>query len=407
MKSDKKAAEGLARAYEDAASGAAENIDKVAHEISDKIKKYTLEQKELVRLTNKSLITKLSNYEKQRLKIVKHSISEFEDYRKQDFDNLKNQYELSNITAEEYYTRLGKLRDVYFKEGSAEWASYTVDILNYNRSVLEEQEKNLTEIFESISAKYNKSFDEIIQKQQNMYQKLNGISKIYNKVSINGGKDGQTYTWLQLSNIDAEIQALKNYNNSITRLKEKTDSIFEGFVDDKAQLNNFKSTFLEQITSMGIGDGIGFSNYLLNISDKRLEDYLEKWIDKLNLTEIISKNMYSDEAEGLARQYSADITSAFSTELTKNLSAVPETFYINGAQACMEFKNGFMKELGNVMNEITLEINAKIEKILGGGTSNNSTVTNNSNYNIYGASSPELTALEIYKQDIRKRMLSN
>ena len=399
-------AHGLARAYEEAANGAANNIDKVAKGISEKISKYTNEQKELITLTNKSITTKLSDYEKQRIKILKNSISEFEDYRKQDFDNLKNQYKLSNITAEEYYTRLGKLRDVYFKEGTSGWAAYTVDILDYNRSMIEEQEKTLTNIFENISSNYSKSFDEIIKKQKDMSEKLAGISDIYSKVSVNGGKTGQTYTWLQLSNIDAEIQALKNYNSSITNLKDKTDGIFESLVTDKDKLKEFKGMFLEQITSLNIGDGIAFSNYLLNISDSKLKDYLEKWVEKLNLSEIISRGLFYDDAQELVSQYSAEMTSAFSSELSKNLAVVPDAFYSNGAKACAEFKNGFMEELSNVMREITLEINTKMSDMLG-GSSNSNSVTNNSNYNIYGAISPEMTALEIYKQDIRRKMLTD
>ncbi len=388
-------------------NGAKEALDSI-EKTNNLAEKITQEHSEYLTLLNKKGVQGLTMAEEEKLDVLKESIKNSEKLRDSEFDNLKMQYKLKNISAEDYYTQLAIMRDTYFSEGSAGWAKYSLEILEYNESVISEQKKTLLKIFSEISSEYEKSFDAIINKQENMFNKLSGISDIYHKISVNGAKEGESYTWLQLSNIDHEVEALKNYNNALIGVKERTDKIFESFNLDDERLFDLKSSFFDEIASLNVGEGIGFSNYLLNISDEKLHDYLSKWVEKMNLSEVISKSLYYDEVDVVVGQYAKDLTEAFTTETIEGLKVVPDAFYEKGSVACLEFKNGFMSAFDTMMNEIVAEIDKKLGVLktdISYPVTNNS-VTNNSNYNIYESGSAQMTALEIYKQDARKRMLT-
>lgn len=399
----------------DSISTAKETVDEVNNTVSQSVSTLNEDINSAVRyrteydaLMNKKRLGNLTTSENKYAQILKSNIDYYEDLRDEEFNNIKIQYDLGEITAAEYYSKLAVLRDTYFEEGSSEWAKYTIKILNYGRDIIEQQEKQLNDIFKSITSEYNKSFNEIMSKQESMYNKLTGISDIYDRVSFTSPKTGNTYKWLQLSDIDSEVKALTRYNDALISVKDRTDEIFEGFGLDKSNLNKVKSEFFEQLAQLNVGEAIGFSNYLMNQSDEKLVHYLEKWVEKINLSEVISKTLYYDEADAVVEAYTQDLTTALSEEMIKGLAEIPDVFYQSGTESCNEFRDGFLSAFDNVMNEITVEIDKKLTLMMPDVSYpvTNNSITNNSSYNIYESSSPQDTVLEIYKQDTKKRMLT-
>ena len=365
---------------------------------------FRAEYEELMNTKRQRELTTAENKTAQRLK---SNIDYYESLRDKEFENLKTRFQLQQISEEEYYTQLAALRDIYFEQGSSEWAKYTIEITKYNSKIIEEQKKTLISMIDEINSEYDECINSLISKQDNMYNKLMGISDIYNKISINGAKDGESYTWLQLSNIDAELAALKNYNDALISAQEKTNSIFDSMDLDKDTINKMKSLFFEQLAELNIADATGFSNYLSNMDTSKLSDYLNKWVEKINLSNIISKNLYSDEANNLINAYTQDISTALNNGLDSIFSSLPETFYANGSLSAEQFKEGFLESFSDAISEIFNEINKNISPLISDISlgQNTKSVVNNSNYNIYGASNPAQTLLEIQKQDTRRKML--
>ena len=105
--------------------------------------------------------------------------------------------------------------------------------------------------------------------------------------------------------------------------------------------------------------------------------------------------------------YATDISSTFIDTLSENFGEIPDTFFANGKESALEFKNGFLSAVDEAIDSINVELNNKISALMPDLNilSQGNSVTNNSSYNIYGAVSPVETALEIYKQDEKKKML--
>lgn len=342
----------------------------------------------------------------------------FDDYkslRDKEFNDLKIQLASKEISEEDYYSRLAGLRDAYFDEGSNEWAKYTLQIAKYNQRVVEQQQTIIDKMTDSVCAaadetaeRYNESFNKLLNKQNSLKNKLQNISRIYDTIEIgNSGKD--SYRWLQLSDINSELELLKNYNANFIEAKKKLDGIFDSFGFDKKKTAKLKSDFIEEIAGMNIGDATYFTKYLTNISSDRLTDYISKWAEKNELESLIPSEIYKEESEQLAEQYAADMSESFTKSLEECFGEIPDSFFESGSKSALQFKEGFTEALDGVINDISTEINRRIAKISPNinVSGENGQVSNYSNYyNIYGSGDPYQGAIEIYKQDIKKRMLT-
>lgn len=412
----KENAQDLKGSFSEAFKQIEETADKAFSDIEEKSKKASQNtagswkktadyQAEYDELLNQKKIRTLSKYENQRFKVLKASVDDFKNLRDMEFDDIKTKLALGEISNEEYYSALAMLRDRYFEVGSKEWNKYTLEIVKYNKDVISEQEKQIEEMLGGIEEKYSKSYSNIIDKQDEIKEKLDDL-KIYETVHFSMGK-GKESDWLRLTNIDEDLQILKRYNNSLISAKEKVNEIFDGMgmSDDKAA--QMKSHFFEQITDLSIGKGTAFANHINNQPDDELQTFIEKWVAKVDLAEAISKNLYIDESERLLKGYANDMSQAFSETLNEKFGEIPASFFVNGEKSAQEFKEGFMSVIDDAIDGISAQLSQKFSELMPDfkAISQVDNVTNNSNFNIYGADSPTQTALEIFKQEEKKKML--
>ena len=384
-------------------SDVANRIIELDNSVTNKTTKAAAYRAEYEKLMSEKKLRALTASEKSRAKVLKSSLDYYESLRKNELENLKLNLNLGKISNEEYYSALAQIRDQYFETGSSQWAKYTLEIAKYNKKVIDEQKKELEGLFSEIDKKYTAEYNELLKKQDTMREKLESLSQVYNKVTVGSGD--KQYSWIQLSDIDTELKVIKEYNSSLLKVKDTVSSLFKdmGVGDQKAMTLTKK--FFESLAGMQIWEANGFANYLSNLEKSRLTDYLTKWAEKIDISEQISKNLYSDESQDLAQRYAADIGNSFESALKEKFKDVPESFFSVGDKSCEQFKNGFLSAIDKVMEDISRQVALKIETIT--QAPNSSSVTNNSNYNIYEAKSPADTALEIFKYNERERLLTD
>lgn len=379
--------------------------------------------------TNRKVVSNQAQTEAMIASLKAKGFSDYKSLREKEFNELEVSLATGEISNEEYYSRLAVLRDVYFQEGSNGWAKYTLEIAKYNQSVLEEQQKQLEAYnkrimkeqdkqikdsvkmlrsgFNEANSLYDESFNNIIKKQNSLKNKLDGISDMYNIIS--GDSDDKTdgYKWIQLSDINTEIEVLKNYNNNLIEARDRVNKILDEFGFDDKKTSRLKSEFLEELAGMNINDATQFTKYLSNISSEKITDYLSKWAEKSDLEAFIPNNIFGEESFELIERYASDMSQNFSKTLEEKFGDIPDSFFENGSESANRFKEGFIDAIDEVMSDISSEINQRIIKLLPETivTATGSQVSNYSNYNIYGALEPQQTALEIYKEEAKRRML--
>jgi|GEM_PF-5785643 len=388
-------------------------ISKSAKETADNVKDNISAVSDAFKYGSQQAVGQQSNTEKLLSELRAKGFEDYKSLREKEFNELKVSLAQGEISNEEYYTRLAQLRDIYFSEGSNEWTQYTLQIAKYNQSVIEEQgkliedfAKELKSEFRELDSEYEDSFSSILKKQSDVKSRLEGISDIYNKIEAGDSKNGG-YRWIQLSDINTEIEVLKNYNASLIAARDKINEIFDTLGLDSGKTAELKSGFLGELAKMNVRDATQFSKYLTNLPTERLTDYLSKWAEKSELEALIPSRLFGEEAESLVKRYAEDMSQSFTKSLEEKFGEIPDSFFKSGGSSAEQFKEGFIDAIDKAMGDISAEINQRIKKLLPeinlSGTGNQ--VTNNSSYNIYGAASPEKTALEIYKEETKKRML--
>ena len=109
-------------------------------------------------------------------KKLSDSAKQQQEVRDREIKQLKNSLEIGIISEADYYLQLRELRDKYFAVGSEDWENYTVEILKYCKETSEKiakaekeaaeamakaQKEAILNIFSSVSAEIDESFEEL------------------------------------------------------------------------------------------------------------------------------------------------------------------------------------------------------------------------------------------------------
>ena len=367
-------------------------------------------QKEISKIREKAAAEELRQLtEEERIK---------QEMIEREYSQLKNSLNLGLISQEEYYLNLKDFRDKYFDVGSKEWEDYTIEILTYCKktaeSVADTQKKAILGVFEDMHKEVDEAFDDLEKTEEKLGNKLKDYGNLYTKKSFTSSSSGNTYSWLALGDIENDISVLKNYNNALKKAKDLLYKVFavagDGISAETASDNKkYIRNFFNELAEMSVEEGLTFSSFLTRLPQKDAYAYLSSWAKKQNLSAEIAKNLYSDEAMELYNAGIDNMAKEMITKLEESFGDLPDNFFDEGVASALGFGDGFIQSLKGVFDNIRTHLNSEFVKIMpsSGITSlpGNTIVENSTSYNIYGNSSPQSTALEIYKQDQLKRML--
>jgi len=251
---------------------------------------------------------------------------------------LDYQRKLDLISEEQYYEGLEELRDRYFAAGSEEWAKYTVEIYKYQKSVLENETKTITQIYDTVADYAEMKMREIINKHNRFSQALTDYGGIFmrNTVYMNGTKD----TYYSTRDMNRDIQDVKSYAARLSQLKE--------LLSGSSISTDAMRGFLEEINGMGIAEGLSFMNYLFANGKENAIAYAGLWEEKAKLGKLYGDEFYKDEYEETA----GEIANVLKDALEDAGFSVPESFFESGKLSAENFTNGFLEELERRMVDV-------------------------------------------------------
>lgn len=223
---------------------------------------------------------------------------------------------------------------------------------------------------EMVSGAYG-SVDELKKLEQSMSDKLKSYGSLSASITYDT-EDGKSESLTVLADLSKQTEALQNYEKALSRVKER------------GQLPN---GFFDILRGMSVEEGTSFANALLNVSDSDFEKFLSDWREKQETAERISRELYSEESDELAKTLSA----AF--------DKTPEDFFDLGEESIKQFGEGFMSKLSELMQQVRDEIAAAVSDVLPSEYTAGGTVyTDNSKIVVQAADKSERGIIEAAQQ---------
>ncbi len=209
------------------------------------------------------------------------------------------------------------------------------------KKIFKNLKEEIKEVYGDIAQYASEQLGNVVKAQEKMEEKLSGLGNITRKQIFHGlGEDGGDLVYTILSDIDPQIEAMTKYSDALKSLKER---IFNGEYSDET-LNSL----LAAINEMSITEGTAFAELLGELNDEKFSDYLSKWTKKQELSESISKDIYSEPFTNAVD----DVKDYMISKLTEAGLKIPEDFTLSGTESAKNFGAAFLTELELQMEKI-------------------------------------------------------
>ena len=415
--------EGLGKLSEKSQTELGKLSEKVNKELGESLKKIGEEAKARALSVTTDAINAEKKYESEKERIdnkrknsdqlyldfLRDNVNKIRSLREEELKCLEASYDLGIISTEEYFSSLENYRDRYFTKGSAEWIDYTVEILEHNKKLADAQEKALLSAAQTTADDIKKVFATLEKERESLSEKMGNLPIYRNNKFKN---DDETIEFISLADIDRQNDVLEQYLHYMSEAQRKISSYWRTDTDDEA-LNEknaaLKSDYFSQMRDMSIDDALDFARALLGNTEEKLYEHLGAFEERKMLADQISKALFSEETADAADSAARNLGENFTEALTEELSSLSGKFFSSGESACESFGEGFMSALESVLSNLSSRITASVSSLgygnlSAGGDTNN--IENNTNYNIYGSSTPtETIRLMREKEQMKKMML--
>lgn len=252
---------------------------------------------------------------------------------------INYQHEYGLITSDEYYKKLEQARDRYFSRDTQEWHKYTEEIYSYRKSAMEDYrnyvEKNLESLLETVEEGRENYKDKLLDFAGGT-KGFDTHKTIVENYWPNG--DRLVMTDYTLTDYEKEIEKLIEFNDAITKLKEKATSISPDIFN----------MFFEQLRGMSVDDAKILTDLLLDASEEDFNEHFRLYDARNTLADNMATTYYADDYNGALKNLGAELEQVF--------SELPQDFFSHGQDIADGFASGFISEMNSLMADLSLEI---------------------------------------------------
>lgn len=286
---------------------------------------------------------KFGELERLRNKYFEKGTKEFVKYTKQinDFNEkalkeryqseqkeLKYRLDKGEITEKQYYSNIAVLRDKYFTETDEEYRSLTLDILNYEKSVIRNTYKEISEYA-------TEHIEDVIKAQEKLESKLKSFGRLTNKVTFKGaGKNGNDITAYTLADLKAQTAEMQAFSAALTAVKQRASQYDGEMIAD----------FLTALPDMSIDE----LNTFNRANDADFDAYMQAWFEQQQIAKSESTKYYADDMDTAVGK---SIENA-KKKLEEAGIEIPEDFFKCGTVSAEKFGAAFREEIDLQMKKV-------------------------------------------------------
>ena len=173
------------------------------------------------------------------------------------------------------------MRDSYQEASSTMIDEFTEAMRSYQTAA----QKLIDDTINGISDEYQKKYDALISKQDNLIQKMKNAGDLFN---ISGSNV------IRLEDVQAQTAQIKQYASKLKEIKEKVSG-----------------DLFDQIASYDMEQGEAFIDQLLSMSADELKAYSDAYDEKMKASENLAKDIYKEDFDEVADNYSKAMAKAF------------------------------------------------------------------------------------------------
>lgn len=241
---------------------------------------------------------------------------------------LKYRYDRGKISAKEYYSNLGILRDNYFKDTDEEYRSITLEIINYEKDIIRSAYKEISEYA-------TEHINEVIKAQESLETKLKSFGKLTSTVTIKGaGADGKDITAYRLADLKAQTAQMQAFAAALTAVKQRVSRYDSEEIAD----------FLTALPNMSIDELNAFNR----ANDADFDSYMAAWLEQQKTAKQASTQYYADDMDKAVEK---SIENA-RKKLEEAGFKIPEGFFKCGTTSAERFGKAFCDEITKQMDSV-------------------------------------------------------
>lgn len=253
----------------------------------------------------------------------KESKAEYDKQIKAEREAVKKRIKASEAEYDKLIKTQEKYQDAYSKASSEMLAEFEDAIATYQASA----QKLIDDTINGITDRYNKRYDDLLGKQDNLINKLKKAGELFD---ISGAGV------MTINDITEQTRQIKDYTAKLQKIRGKvSDELFE------------------EITSFDMKEGAAYLDRLLAMSASDLNAYNKAYTEKMQAAQAAGEKIYKSDFDKIAADYKAEINKAFK-DLPKQLEDL-------GVQVMKGFVTGLTSNTDYMSAEIRTFINGMVD----------------------------------------------
>ena len=303
-----------------------------------------------------------------------------------ELEELKFKLDMGWITEEEYYAQLAALRDEYLAYGSEEWKKYTLQIDQYNKKVAAAAEQALQEQKDNILTLFQETAQEAGKAIDEIESRMDQMKQSLDTGSIYE----EITTTIKGGSLNKVWKDGEWVNDDITISRvsfaplEEQVRLLEQYetVLSKLKERGMNEAIFEQFVGYSAEEGVKVGNAMLEMTDEEYSRIEHMLSRRGQLAGEISERMYAGQMEEAAQGMRQALQEEF-------LSQVPEEFLDGGRLSAEKFGQGFEEKLQELLPGLSQRVqgilSGALQSVVSGGVDSISQVTYNNVYNLNGS----------------------
>lgn len=253
--------------------------------------------------------TKIADFDKTITKLEKERDKKIAALEKKETKKNKKSIQKQIKAVKNQYTKLINTQEKYktaYQTASSKMISEFQSAVN---SYQQKAQALINDTINGITDTYNARYDELINKQDTLIDKLVGAGNLF---EISGAGV------MTVNDINEQTKQIKEYTAKLAKIKEKVSG-----------------ELFDEIASYDMKEGGAFIDRLLAMSANDLNAYNKAYTEKLEAAQKAAESIYKSDFDKVASDYEKEINSAF--------KGIDKQLKVLGDQAMKGFVDGLTK----------------------------------------------------------------